>query len=348
MSLSYNLNQLAEHIGARLQGDGRCVITHVGPLHPGKAGTLTFCRPGKFSDKLRETQASAVIVAADDAEICPVPALIVENPETAFAKIATLFDQAAQTKPGIHPTALIGENCQIPASCYIGPYVVIEEGVTLGEGCRIHAHSVIAHHCQIGDHCTLGPRVTLYPLVSMGHHSIIHSGSVIGSDGFGYTPTASGWKKTPQIGTVEIGSHVEIGANTTIDRGALESTQVGDGVKLDNLIQLAHNTKIGQNTVIAACTGIAGSTVIGKNCIIAGGVGFAGHLQITDGVTITGMAMVTKSITEPGVYSSGTGLLPSQEWRKNAVRFRHLNELAAKVKELETQLKHLLAEDSHD
>lgn len=349
MNTVFTLNELAHSLNARLQGDGRLTITGVCNLKPGKTHCLSFCRPGKFTQALAETQSAAVIVSAEDATHCPTPCLIVDNPELAFAKVAQLFSAASQARtPGIHPSAIIGERCQLGKDIYVGPYVVIEDDVSLGEHTQIHAHSFIGQGSQIASHCLIWPRVTLYPKVTLGERCIIHSGAVIGSDGFGFTPGPNGWEKVPQLGSVEIAQGVEIGANTTIDRGTLEATLIEEGVKLDNLIQLAHNTKIGQNTVIAACTGVAGSTSIGKNCIIAGGVGFAGHISVCDGTTITGMAMVTRSIDEPGVYSSGTGLLPSQDWRKNAVRFRQLNELASRVKTLETQLQALLAKDSHD
>lgn len=338
-SLTYTLAEINEKLGTRLEGDGTCIISGVAPLHSATTGKISFCDKGKYRDNLLATHASAVILAPDDMPFCRTNALITTNPYLAFAKVAALFAPTKTYEPSIHPTAIIGKNCSIAASVYIGPYVVIEDEVTLGEHTVIHPHCFIGQGCVIGSHSTLWPRVTLYAGVTLGHDTIIHSGAIIGSDGFGYSPSPEGWHKIPQVGTVTIGNRVEIGANTTIDRGTLDATHIADGVKLDNQIQVAHNVKIGENTAIAACTGIAGSTTIGKNCMIAGGVGIAGHIEITDNVILTGMAMVTKSINEPGVYSSGTGILSSQEWRKNAARFRHLNELALKVRELESKLK---------
>ncbi|MBI5447641.1 MAG: UDP-3-O-(3-hydroxymyristoyl)glucosamine N-acyltransferase [Gammaproteobacteria bacterium] len=336
---SFTLADINQKIGTTLRGDGSCVISTVASLTNAKAGALTFCENGKHTQHLKNTQASAVILTEEDLPHCPTHALISKQPYLSFTKVAALFSHTCALTPGIHPTAQIGQHCVIPSSVYIGPYVIIEDHVTLGEHTAIHAHSLIGHHSQLGAHCILWPRVTCYSFVSIGHHTAIHSGAVIGSDGFGYQPSPEGWQKVPQLGSVVIGNHVEIGANTTIDRGTLEATSLADGVKLDNLIQIAHNVQIGENTAIAACTGISGSTRIGKNCIIAGGVGFAGHLHITDNVTITGMAMVTKSIDEPGLYSSGTGLFTNKEWKKNIVRLRHLNELALRVKALEEGAK---------
>lgn len=343
---SFSLEELSHKLGARLQGDGSCLISTIAPLASAQTGALTFCDKSKYRQQLQNTQASAVIVTEEDLPFCSTNALVSTQPYLTFAKAAALFANVVTPLPGIHKTAHIGENCTIPANVYIGPYAVIEDNVTIGEDSVIHAHSFIGRNCQLGSHCTLWPHVTLYADVKIGSHVTIHSGAVIGGDGFGYSPSREGWHKVPQLGSVTIGDNVEIGSNTTIDRGTLEATSVGNGVKLDNLIQVAHNVQIGENTAIAACTGIAGSTIIGKNCVIAGGVGFAGHIRITDNVTITGMAMVTKSIEEPGLYSSGTGLFPNSEWRKNIVRLRHLNELALKVKTLEAKLNQM-EEESH-
>ncbi|OGT77899.1 MAG: UDP-3-O-(3-hydroxymyristoyl)glucosamine N-acyltransferase [Gammaproteobacteria bacterium RIFCSPLOWO2_12_FULL_38_14] len=333
------LEEISQKLGLPLQGDGNCLISTIAPLATAKPGAISFCDKGKYRNHLKKTQASAVILSVEDVALCPTNALIAEHPYLAFAKALELFSSEKPRAPHIHPTAIIEKNCIIPNTVYIGPYVVIEEGCVLGEHVVLLAHTYLGHHCQIGSHTRLEARVTLYPEVTVGEHCILHSGVVVGSDGFGYTPHKEGWQKIPQIGTVIIGNYVEIGANTTIDRGTLEATVIGNHVKLDNLIQIAHNVRIGDNTAIAACVGISGSTTIGKNCMIAGATGIGGHLEITDNVTITGMTMVTKSITKPGIYSSGTGMFHNKEWKRLVARLRHLGELALKVKILETQAK---------
>ncbi len=343
--MTFTLAELSQKLAVPFKGDGACVVTRIAPLASANTGAITFCDKGKYRQQLLTSQASVVILAKEDSEFCNTNQLITAQPYLIFAKVAECFSTAQPTKTGIHPSAIIGEHCQIANTAYIGPYVVIENNVHIGDHTAIHAHTFIGQNCKIGAYCTLWPRVTLYPEVHIGDKSTVHSHTVIGGDGFGYSPSPEGWHKIPQLGSVRIGNQVEIGSNTTIDRGTLEATVIEDGVKLDNLIQVAHNVKIGQNTVIAGCTGISGSTVIGKNCIIAGGVCIADHLHIADGTTITGMAMVTKSITEAGLYSSGTGLLPNLAWRKNAARFRHLNELALKIRDLEAKLNTLVLEE---
>lgn len=335
---SYTLAEIAHHLGAECRGDGHCLISGIASLQTAQAGQITFLDKSSYRRYLSDTQASAVILSADNAGFCKVNALITPNPYLAYAKTAALFIKPHSISPGIHPTAIIGSHCEIDPTASIGPYCVIAENT------HIAAHTIIGAHCNIGSRVQIGanshlwPRVTLYSDVQLKQRVIIHSGAVIGSDGFGNAQDQGQWHKVPHLGGVLIGNDVEIGANTTIDRGALGNTIIGNGVKLDNQIQIAHNVEIGDHTAIAGCVGIAGSAVIGKYCMIGGGTGITGHIEITDRVLITGMSQVMKSIKTPGIYSSGTGMMKNADWHKSVVRFRHLDELATRIHHLEKLL----------
>lgn len=335
---SYTLDEIAKHLNAEYRGDANCVISGIASLQNAQAGHITFLEKSSYKKYLTDTQASAVILSAENAEFCKVNSLITSNPYLAYAKVAALFEKKQTHLPGIHPTAIIGENCQIDPTASIGPYCVIKENTVIAANSIIGAHCDIGCRSQIGINCRLYPRVTLYADVKMGENVIVHSGVVIGSDGFGNAQDRGQWHKVPHLGGVLIGNNVEIGANTTIDRGALGNTIIGDGVKLDNQIQIGHNVKIGDHTAIAGCVGIAGSAVIGKYCMIGGNAGVNGHIEITDRVLITGMTQVTKSINTPGIYSSGTGMMKNNEWHRSVVRFRHLDELAMRIQRLEKLL----------
>src|SRR5690606_5423722 len=240
---------------------------------------------------------------------------------------------------GIHATAVIAASAALGDDVAIGAHCVIGEGVSIGAGTAIGSGSVIGENSVIGSGCIIHSNVTLYHAIRIGDDCVIHSGAVIGADGFGFAPGPQGWEKIAQLGSVHIGRGVEIGANTTIDRGALEDTTIGDGAIIDNLCQIAHNVRIGEGTAIAGCVGIAGSAVIGAHCMIGGGAGIAGHLTIADGVQIQGRARIIGSIDKPGSYTSGTGMMETGLWRKNAVRFGQLDELYRRVVELEKQIK---------
>jgi len=338
MAKSFSLEAIAQHIGAQLhQGKPDTVVTGIASLSEATLHQITFLDNPKYNLQLAQTKAGAVILAEKNLALCPTAALVVENPYLAYARTAQLFWEKPIPYPGIHPTAIVDATATVAPHVSVGPYAVIGPQVRIDRHAIIGAHCIIQDECHIGAHTELAPRVTLYPQVHIGMHCMIHSGAVLGSDGFGFAPGQATYEKIPQLGRVIIGNQVEIGANTTIDRGALTDTLIEDGVKLDNQIQIGHNVHIGANTVIAGCTGIAGSTVIGKNCMIGGGVGIAGHLNITDRVMLTGMATVTGSITTPGIYSSGTGLQPQTEWRKSVIRFWQLNQLAKTVNKLSKQ-----------
>lgn len=335
---TFTLAELAKLLSGTVQGDPSLEIHSIAPLQEAQSGQITFLDNVKYRKFLTQTQATAVILAEDMADKCPCAAIVVKNPYAAYAMVATLFDHKPTPKPGIHPTAVIGSHCNIAPSASIGPHVILGDHVTIGENSVIQAGCVINDHAIIGDNCWFWPNVTVYHQCQIGHRAIIHSGVVIGSDGFGFAFNQGTWHKIPQIGTVIIGDDVEIGANTTIDRGALGNTIIGQGVKLDNQIQIGHNVEIGDHTVIAAHAGLAGSTKIGKYCRIGGMAGFAGHITITDQVAITAMSSVAQSIDKPGIYSSGIPAAPFQSWKKNMVRFSQLDSMARRLMQIERKL----------
>ncbi|HEX4044826.1 MAG TPA: UDP-3-O-(3-hydroxymyristoyl)glucosamine N-acyltransferase [Gammaproteobacteria bacterium] len=342
--MQYTLSQLIKGLDVTLQGDSDRLISAVCPIQQAKPGSITFLTNALYRKFLPDTQASAVILSEADAASCPeqVVAVISRNPYYVYAKIAEFFVQQEPAVIGIHPTAVIGKDCQIDASASIGANCVIGNRVTIGAQAVIRPGCIIEDDVQIGAAVWLDAQVTLCHHVQIGQRTRIASGAVIGSEGFGFANQKGTWHKVPQLGTVEIGEDVDIGANTTIDRGAIENTVIGNGVKLDNQIQIAHNVKIGDHTIIAGCVGIAGSAVIGKYCMIGGSVIIAGHITIADQVMITAGTGVSKSIREPGMYSSGVvGALPVQEWRKNNARFYRLEQLMARVKALESTIKEL-------
>lgn len=341
---SFTLAQIAEKLQVKLKGDGDKRICGLAPLQVANNEQLSFLDNPKYKKFLTNTAAGAVIIHPNEYDHCPVDALLSEQPYVTYAKAAQLFAFTPQNVAGIHPTAVIGKNCKIAASASIGAYVVIADEVSIGEDTVIQPGCVIGEQVAMGNQCILWPNVTVYHGVQMGNRVILHSGVVLGSDGFGMANQGGQWIKIPQLGTVVVHDDVEIGANTTVDRGALGNTVIGKGVKLDNQIQIGHNVEIGDHTAIAACSGVSGSTKIGKHCMISGMVGFTGHFEIADRVVITGMSMVSKGITEPGIYSSGTALEEHKTWRKNAVRFRQLDDMAKKLNRLETELAKLTGE----
>ncbi|MCR1007087.1 MAG: UDP-3-O-(3-hydroxymyristoyl)glucosamine N-acyltransferase, partial [Stenotrophomonas maltophilia] len=294
-------------------------------------GQLTFLANPRSRAQLAASQASLVVLRAEDAESAPGAALVAKDPYTTFAKIAALFDIAPTRPPGIHPSAVIDPSAQVAASAHIGPFVSVGARSVVGENCIIGAGSVIGEDCSLDSGCELIARVTLVTRVRLGKRVRVHPGAVLGADGFGLAMDAGKWIKVPQLGGVRIGDDCEIGANTCVDRGALEDTVLDEDVRLDNLVQIAHNVQIGAHSAIAGCTGIAGSAKIGRYCLLGGHVGVVGHLEICDKVVITGKSVVRNSIHEPGEYSSGTPLTDNRTWRKNAARFKQLDALARRV-----------------
>lgn len=334
--MTLTLGDLAKHIGAELQGDASIVIAGVQTLLQAKPGEIGFLANPTYRSQLLDTKASAVILSKATAAEAPCAVLIMDNPYLGFALATQLFDNRTKPSGNIHPSASIADNVEIGSNVTIGPNAVIGEYCKIGNNSEIGAATVIGEHSVLGESCILRANVTLYHDVVLGNNVQIHSGAVIGADGFGFAPDKGQWHKIAQLGGVRIGDNVEIGSNTCIDRGALGNTVIEDNVILDNLIQIGHNAKIGKGTAMAGSSGVAGSTVVGKHCIIGGQAGIAGHLNIADGVHITGMCMVTHSINEAGVYSSGIPQLPSKEWRKNTVRFKQLDSIARRLKKLES------------
>ena len=328
---------LAERFALGLQGDGSVVVDGVGTLAGAGPGRLAFLANPRYRQQLGSTGASVVVMGEDDAATLPEnsfggTALVAKDPYAAFAKMAALFEPRPERDPGIHPSCDIDPTASVDAGAHVGAFVSIgarsrvESGAVVGPGC------VIGDDCVIGADCELIARVTLVTRVRLGRRVRIHPGAVLGADGFGLAMDAGRWLKVPQLGGVSIGDDCEIGANTTIDRGAIEDTVLEEDVRLDNQIQIGHNARIGAHSAMAGCAAVAGSARIGRYCLIGGGAGILGHLEICDRVVITAMSLVSSSIRDPGEYSSGTGLMDNRSWRKNAARFKQLDELARKVK----------------
>jgi len=338
MTVTMTLGQLAEALGATIKGSEALQITGLATLQEAGPGQLSFLANPQYRKFLDNCQAAAVLLKAADAEGFAGNALIVPDPYLAYARISHLFDPKPKAVAGIHPSAVVAGDAQVDASASIGPFAVIESGARIGANVSIGAHCVIGARCVVGEGGWLAPRVTLYHDVTIGKRVVIQSGAVIGGEGFGFANEKGVWRKIAQIGGVTIGDDVEIGVNTAVDRGALSDTRIADGVKLDNQIQIAHNVQIGEHTAMAACVGISGSTRIGKHCTIAGGVGMVGHIDVCDNVFVSGMTMVTRSITEPGAYSSGTAMQPLADWRKSAARIRHLDDMAKRLQQLEKRV----------
>lgn len=336
--MEITLGEIAARFGAELHGDPDCPVRRVAALDRAGEGDVSFLSSKRFRPHLANTRASAVILAADMRDACPVNALVTRDPYLLFARVASLLHPAPAPVPGIHPTAVIGEGCEIGAGASVGANAVIGDGARIGARVSIGAGSVVGAGVEIGADSVLAANVTVYPSVRIGARVLLHSGAVIGADGFGFANDRGSWVKIPQLGGVVIGDDVEIGANTTVDRGALGDTVIEEGAKLDNLVQIAHNVRIGAHTAIAGCVGIAGSTTIGKRCAIGGGAGISGHLRIADDVHLTGTTFVTQSISEKGVYSSGAPFEPASSWRRNYLRMRQLDDMARRIARLEASL----------
>ncbi|AGI23398.1 UDP-3-O-(3-hydroxymyristoyl)glucosamine N-acyltransferase [Pseudomonas sp. MT3] len=336
--LSFTLAELAAQLDAELRGDSAQVIRGLATLQEAGADQLSFLANPQYRKFLPESKAGAVLLTAADAEGFTGNALVVANPYLAYAGLSHQFDRKPKVPAGIHPTAVVDEGAQVDPTASIGPYAVIEAGAQIGAGVTVSAHCFVGARSVIGEGGWLAPRVTLYHDVRIGKRVVIQSGAVLGGEGFGFASHKGVWQKIAQIGGVTVGDDVEIGANTTIDRGALSDTLVGNGVKLDNQIMIAHNVQIGDHTAMAGCCGISGSAKIGKHCMLAGGVGLVGHIEICDNVFVTGMTMVTRSITEPGSYSSGTAMQPAGEWKKSAARIRQLDDMARRLQQLEKRV----------
>jgi len=339
--LPYSLEKLAAAVDGHVVGDPGIEVDSVNTLIDAGAGQITFYTSHKYKNELKATRAAAVILADPDQDDCPVAAIVVKNPHPAFARIAGLLHPPPHVQPGIHPDAVIGADCDIDASAWIGPHVTIADGVRVGAGTWIGPGCVIGERTVIGKDCRLWSNVTVMHECVLGDRVLVHSGAVIGCDGFGQADDQGRWVKIPQLGRAIIHDDVEIGANATIDRGAIRDTVIGEGARLDNLVHVAHNVQVGAHTLIAALSGIAGSTVIGEHCMFGGTVGVSGHITITDNVVVAGAAAVRQSIHEPGAYASGGPLEPLQAWTRNHLRMRQLNDMAKQLKQLQARLDEL-------
>jgi UDP-3-O-[3-hydroxymyristoyl] glucosamine N-acyltransferase len=323
--MAITLGEIAVRFGLELAGDPGQTVHGVAALPSATPGTLSFCTGAKFRRQLAATRASAVVLPREMVAECPVAALISPWPYASYARIASLMHPQADVSPGVARSATIAASADLPSSVFVGPGSVIGEGVTLGERCSIGPNCVIEDGAILGDDCRLQAGVTICRGVSVGRRCVFKPGAVVGADGFGFAPDADGFVKVPQLGGVRLGDDVEVGANTTIDRGTIEDTVIGDGVKLDNQVQVGHNCRIGAHTVIAGCAGISGSTIIGSRCMIGGAVGIAGHLEIGDDVIVTGYSLVTRSLPGPGTYSSGMPAIAAAEWRRAVAQLHRLD-----------------------
>ena len=330
-SLRITAAELAERFALSVYGDASATVRGVGTLAGAQPHQLAFLANSKYRNQLQASQAGIVVLRAEDAELAPGTALVAREPYSAFAKIAALFEPVPQRPPGIHASAVIDPTTTVAASAHVGPFVSIGANSRVGDGCVVGPGCTIGDDCEVGDGSELVARVTLVARVRLGKRVRVFPGAVLGAAGFGLAMEAGRWINVPQLGGVRVGDDCEIGANTCIDRGALEDTVLEDDVRLDNLVQIGHNVHIGAHTAMAGCSAAAGSARIGRYCLIGGAAGVLGHLEVCDRVTITAMSLVTGSIREPGEYSSGTPLTDNRTWRKNAARFKQLDAIARRI-----------------
>lgn len=335
------LAELAARLGVELTGDGQVTVSRVATLERARGDCLAFLGDPKLRNRLAKTAAGAVILRDEDVATCPAPALVTDNPYLAFARAIEWLHPQARSPVGCHASAVVDHAATVHPTASVGPLCVVEKDVDIGPRVRVGPGCILLQGARIGADSRLVARVVVCQNSILGERTLLHPGAVIGSEGFGFAKDGECWVRIPQIGRAVLGDDVEIGVNTAVDRGAIEDTRIGDGVKIDNLAQIAHNVQIGEHTAMAACSGIAGSTRIGRRCTLAGAVGVAGHLNIGNDVHFTGMAMVTRSCSQAGVYSSGIPAMPTAEWRRQVVRLRQLDDLIKRVKSLEERLASL-------
>jgi UDP-3-O-[3-hydroxymyristoyl] glucosamine N-acyltransferase len=323
--MSMTLGEIAVRFGLELAGDPGQSVDRVASLGAAAPGTVSFCTGLKHRRQLAATRATAVVLPRELAGECPVAALVSARPYAAWARIASALHPPAPVRAGRAPGAQVDPAAAVAASAWIGPNAVVGPGAVIGERCSVGPNCVVEANVKVGDDCRLEAGVTLCQGVSIGARCLFKPGAVVGSEGFGHAPDVDGYVKVPQLGSVRIGDDVEVGANTTVDRGTIEDTVIEDGVKLDNQVQVGHNCRIGAHTVIAGCVGISGSSTIGSRCMIGGAVGIAGHLEIGDGVVVTGYSLVTHSLPGPGMYSSGMPAIEAGKWRRAVARLHRLD-----------------------
>ena len=330
-TIQYSVAELAQRFALEFKGDGARVIDGVGTLSGAGPSQLSFLSNSKYAAQLAATRAGVVVLNSDAVDSCPTSALIARDPYVAYAHIAALFERLPAATQGVHPSAVVATGARVSATASIGACCVIEDGAIVEDGAVLGPHCIVGPECIVGVQSRLVARVTLVTRVTLGKRVLVHPGAVIGSDGFGLAFDRDHWVKLPQLGGVRIGDDCEIGANTTIDRGALDDTVLEEDVRLDNQIQVAHNVYIGAHTAMAGCAAVAGSAKIGRYCMIGGNAGVLGHLEVADRVTITAKSLVTHSIREAGEYSSGVPLQENRQWRRNAARFKHLDEYVRRL-----------------
>ena len=333
----FSLAELAGRLGLDFTGDARKKISGIATLAEAGPEDLAFLANRKYAADLAGTRAGAVILHPDHAAGCPVDCLVSEAPYSSFAQASHLFDKSPRFPAGVHASASVSPEAEVHPDASVGPNAVIEAGARVAAGVVIGAGVYLGHDSRLGAGTRVFPNVVIYHDVRLGERCVVHAQAVLGGDGFGYAPGSDGWQKICQLGGVRIGDRVEIGACTAVDRGAVGHTVIADGVIIDNLVQIGHNCRIGKNTAIAGCSGLAGSTIIGADCTLAGGVGVVGHVEICDGVHVTGMTMVTRSITKPGSYSSGTPMTSTPQWKRNAARFAQLDAIGRRLAALQKQ-----------
>lgn len=337
---AYTLREIVERLGGDLLGDGDILITQIAPLDTAQPHHISFLTRSKYRRQLSETAAGAVILGEGEREATDLPRIVSDNPYAYFARVSALLNPEEPEIPeGLHPAAVVDDSAVVAASARIGAHVWIGRNARIGEGATLYPNCCVGDDVVVGEGTTLYPNVTVYHGCEIGRRVIIHAGAVIGADGFGLALDKGKWLKIPQIGRVVIGDDVEIGANTTIDRGALEDTVIEEGVKLDNQIQVAHNVRIGAHTAMAGCVGIAGSAKIGRHCTVGGASVILGHLEVADHVNVSAGTLITKSIPAPGTYTSAMPFSSHEAWLKNAAHLRHLDQMAERIKQLEAKLQ---------
>ncbi len=341
MRASYSLREIAAQLGGEVLGDGEVAVSRMASLASAKPGDLSFLSDTKYRALLASTGASAVIVGMEARDATSLPRIVTENPYAYFARVSSLLNPVRVAEPGVHETAVIESSAIVPASASIAAHCHIGHHVRLGENVVIGPGAVIGDNVTIGNDSCLHANVTIYAGCELGSNCVISSGVVIGADGFGYAEEHGKWVKIPQVGRVIIGDAVEIGANTTVDRGALDDTVIEEGVKLDNLIQIGHNCRIGAHSVIAGCVGIAGSARIGRHCRIGGAAMILGHLEIADGVTVSPGSMITRSLGKADTYTALMPFQPHDKWLKTAAHLRHLDDMVTRIARLENELEAL-------
>lgn len=332
-----SLGEIVSRLGGELRGDADVLIGRISTLQSARPGDIAFFSHGRYRSHLESTRASAVIVGEADVNATPLPHIVAANPYLYFAQLAQLFSPQAPSVPGVHPSATVAPDVTVSPTAQISAHVHVGQGADIGDNVVIGPGCFIGDGVRIGDHARIGPNVSIYHQCSLGKRAIVHAGAVIGADGFGMALQDGKWLKIPQTGRVIIGDDVEIGANTTIDRGALDDTVIEDGVKLDNQIQIGHNVRIGAHSAFAGCVGVAGSARVGRHCTVGGGAIILGHIEITDHVHISAATLVTKSITTPGNYGGAFPFSGQRKWLRNAAALRNLADLAERIERLEAQ-----------